>query len=133
MPGQEDKPVGWLESNTKQSRTRLKTRAKGKMSRAMGSTARNSWGRLAERTAAAAVCLALLYFAAGGSFLHAHKSGPETVCHVCQSLHAPALAVSPGGLALYLQLGGWHQARPMALPRIDEFRSHRFGRAPPSL
>jgi hypothetical protein len=99
----------------------------------MGSTARNSWGRLAERTAAAAVCLALLYFAAGGSFLHAHKSGPETVCHVCQSLHAPALAVSPGGLALYLQLGGWHQARPMALPRIDEFRSHRFGRAPPSL
>ena len=54
------------------------------MSRAMGSTARNSWGRLAERTAAAAVCLALLYFAAGGSFLHDHKSGPETVCYVCQ-------------------------------------------------
>ena len=50
----------------------------------MGSTARNSWGRLAERTAAAAVCLALLYFAAGGSFLHDHKSGPETVCYVCQ-------------------------------------------------
>jgi hypothetical protein len=99
----------------------------------MGSTAQKSWGKLVERTAAAAVSLALLYFAAGGSFLHDHKSGPETVCHVCQSLYAPVLAVSPGGLALYLQLGGWHRARPVALSRMDEFCSHRSGRAPPSL
>jgi hypothetical protein len=98
----------------------------------MGSAARNSWGTLAERTAAALVCLALLYFAAGGSFLHDHKSGPETVCHVCQLLHAPALAASPGGPALYPELGGWHLARPVALAAMDEFCFHPSGRAPPS-
>jgi len=37
-------------------------------------------------------CVALLYFAAGGSFLHEHTNGPDTACHVCQALHHAALA-----------------------------------------
>src|SRR6266481_2040029 len=40
-------------------------------------------------------CVALLYFAAGGVFAHQHTGGPETACHVCQSLHVPALAAAP--------------------------------------
>jgi hypothetical protein len=88
---------------------------------------------LPRRIAAAAVCLALLYFAAGGSLLHEHKSGPETVCHVCQSLHAPALAVSANGLAVLPELAGWHVPRPVAVAAINEFSFHPSGRAPPSL
>ena len=97
----------------------------------MRSAASNPWGTRAERLAAAAICLALLYFAAGGSFLHDHKSGPETVCHVCQSMHAPALAVSSGGIVLYPELRGWYVARPVVLAATDEFSLHPSGRAPP--
>ena len=46
------------------------------------------------RLAAVGVSLALLYFAAGGSLLHQHQDGHETLCHVCHSLHAPLLSVA---------------------------------------
>jgi len=85
------------------------------------------------RIAAAVVCLALLYFAAGGSFLHEHKSGPETVCHVCQSLHAPALTAASNSLVSHPQVTGWHVAPPIQLAVLDEFRLYPSGRAPPSL
>jgi hypothetical protein len=97
----------------------------------MGSTAHNSTLALPRRIAAAAVCLALLYFAAGGSFLHQHNSGPETVCHVCQSLHAPALTVFSTGLAFSPEISGWHVVRPIQLTALDEFCFHPSGRAPP--
>jgi|SRR6516225_306487 hypothetical protein len=99
----------------------------------MGIAAQNRAQILPRRIAAAAVCLALLYFAAGGSLLHEHKSGPETVCHVCHSLHAPALAVQANGLARLPELAGWRLARPVAIAAIDEFSFHPSGRAPPSL
>src|ERR1700722_1214827 len=40
-------------------------------------------------------CLALVYLAAGGAFLHQHTGGPDTACHTCQALHIPALVVAP--------------------------------------
>jgi hypothetical protein len=78
--------------------------------------------------------LALLYFAGGGSFLHQHQSGHETVCYVCQSLHAPALTVSSFiGIAFALQVSGWHDSRPVYTAALDEFSVLRSGRAPPSV
>ena len=97
----------------------------------MPSAGQNSQPGLTRRIAAAAVCLALLYFAAGGSFLHQHKSGPETVCHVCQSLHAPGLTVSSSGLAFSPEITGWHVVRTVTLAAFDEFCFHPSGRAPP--
>jgi len=81
---------------------------------------------------AALVCLALLYFAGGGSFLHQHSGAPETICHVCQSLHAPALGVTFSGIASAPQISGWHDSRPVLTASRDEFSLLRSGRAPPS-
>jgi hypothetical protein len=78
------------------------------------------------------ICLALLYFAGGGSFLHQHHGAPDTVCHVCQSLHAPALTVSFSGIASAPQISGWHDSRPVLTASRDEFSLLRSGRAPPS-
>jgi len=39
-------------------------------------------------------CVALLYFAAGGSLFHQHTTGPDNACHICQALHMPALAAA---------------------------------------
>jgi hypothetical protein len=36
-----------------------------------------------------------------------------------QLRHAPALTVSPGGLAVFPELSGWHVARHVALDAID--------------
>jgi len=79
---------------------------------------------------AVAVCLALLYFAAGGNFLHQHGAGQDPVCHVCQSLHAPALATA--GLAVAApEIAGWHDARPMRTAAPNEISLDYPGRAPP--
>lgn len=99
----------------------------------MEGTAKSLNATTVRRLAAAVVCLALLYFAAGGSFLHEHKSGPETVCHVCQSLHAPALTAASNTLVSHPQVTGWHVVQPMQLAVLDEFRLYPSGRAPPSL
>jgi hypothetical protein len=81
---------------------------------------------------AALLSLALLYFAAGGSFLHQHNGGPDTTCHVCQSLHAPALTASFSGIASAPQISGWHDSRPAFTAALDEVSLLRSGRAPPS-
>jgi hypothetical protein len=78
-----------------------------------------------------AVCLALLYFAAGGNFLHQHRAGQDSVCHICQSLHAPALATA--GLAMAgPEIAGWHDARPIQPWALYEISLDYPGRAPPT-
>src|SRR5215472_10073012 len=57
-------------------------------------------------------CMALLYFAAGGTLLHHHTGGPETACQLCQALHAPALAAAPVKLIPEAQQVAWHAALP---------------------
>ncbi|SRR5260370_10474492 len=85
-----------------------------------------------QRIGAALLCLALLYFAGGGRFLHEHSSGPDTVCHVCQSLDAPVLTVTFSGIASAPQISGWHDSRPVVIQALDEVSLLRSGRAPPS-
>jgi hypothetical protein len=92
----------------------------------------NSNGIRLRRLGATLVCLALLYLAAGGSFLHQHKAGPETVCHVCHSLHAPALTASVSGTVSAPQISSWLTSRTVFTPALDEFSLLRSGRAPPS-
>jgi len=90
-------------------------------------SAEKRWSRLA----AGLVCLALLYFAAGGSLLHQHTSGRDPVCHVCQSLHAPALTVSTSGLVATPEITDWHEALPVAAHALNEDSLYHSGRAPP--
>jgi len=92
-----------------------------------------SAGPKLRRIGVALICLALLYFAAGGSFLHQHKGGPDAVCHVCQSLHAPALTVTLSGIVSAPQISGWHDSRPAFTAALNEFSLLRSGRAPPSV
>jgi hypothetical protein len=76
-------------------------------------------------------CAALLYFACGGALLHEHTSGPDTVCHICQALHMPALASARIDLAL----APAPIARLSSLPRHAapnaSYSLHRPSRAPP--
>jgi hypothetical protein len=92
----------------------------------------NSSGVRLRRIGAALLCLVLLYFAGGGSFLHEHHGAPETVCHVCQSLHAPVLTIAFSGIASAPQISGWHDSRPVFKAALDEVSLLRSGRAPPS-
>jgi len=77
-------------------------------------------------------CVALLYFAAGGAFVHQHTGGPETACHVCQALHMPALAAASLDLIPEAQQVAWHAALPDSVSPLDSFTLHRASRAPPS-
>jgi len=85
------------------------------------------------RTLALLACAALLFFATGGSLLHQHANGPDAACHVCQSLHAPALMASFSGIASAPQITGWHDSRPVFTAALDEVSLFRSGRAPPSV
>jgi hypothetical protein len=76
-------------------------------------------------------CIALLYFAAGGAYVHQHTGGPETACHVCQSLHVPALAVASLDLIPEAQQVAWHAVLPESISPLDSFSLHRASRAPP--
>jgi hypothetical protein len=76
-------------------------------------------------------CVALLYFAAGGTFAHQHTSGPETACHVCQSLHVPALAAACQDLIPEARQVAWHAVVPENQSPLDSFSLHRASRAPP--
>ncbi len=76
-------------------------------------------------------CVALLYFAAGGSILHHHASGPDTACHVCQALHMPVLAAAPLKLIPEAQQVAWHTSLPEHAGPSDSFALHRASRAPP--
>jgi hypothetical protein len=83
------------------------------------------------RAAALLGCIALLYFAAGGAFVHQHTGGPETVCHVCQSLHVPALAAASLDLIPEARQIAWHAVVPVNAAPLDTFSLHRASRAPP--
>jgi hypothetical protein len=86
----------------------------------------------AQRALAILACAALLYFAAGGSFLHEHAKGPDTACHVCQALHLPTLAPAPLDLVSTPELVTWYASLPLRAAPSHSFVLHRAGRAPPS-
>src|ERR1700730_1263528 len=77
-------------------------------------------------------CVALLYFAAGGVFVHQHSGGPDTACHVCQSVHVPTLASAPLDLIHEARQVAWHAVLPENVSPLDAFATHRASRAPPS-
>jgi hypothetical protein len=77
-------------------------------------------------------CVALLYFAAGGAFAHVHTGGPDTACHICQSLHMPALAAAPLDLIPEAPQVAWHAVLPDNASPLDSFNLHRASRAPPA-
>jgi hypothetical protein len=94
---------------------------------------KTTFGRLtAQRALAILACAALLYFAAGGSFLHQHTKGPDAACHVCQALHLPTLAAAPLDLVNTPELVAWYSSLPQHAAPSDSFALHRAGRAPPS-
>jgi len=86
------------------------------------------------RTLAVLACAALLYFAAGGSFLHEHTNtnGPDTACHICQALHMPALVSARLDLVSTPQVITWYSSLPQHVAPSDSFSLHRAGRAPPT-
>ena len=88
--------------------------------------------RNAQRALAVLGCVALLYLAAGGTFLHHHTNGPETTCHICQTLHMPALAAHRVDLIPDAQQVAWHAILPQHLAQSDSFSLHRASRAPPT-
>jgi hypothetical protein len=77
-------------------------------------------------------CAVLLYFAAGGSLFHQHTNGPENACHVCQSLHAPALAAAALDLVAVPELIVRYSSIPRHAAPSNSFSLHRASRAPPS-
>jgi len=84
------------------------------------------------RTLAVLGCLALLYFAGGGVFVHQHAAGRDIACHVCQSLHMPALAAAAVDLIPEARQVAWHAAPPDSISPLDSFSLHRASRAPPA-
>jgi hypothetical protein len=93
----------------------------------------NIFGRsILRRTLALLACAALLYFAAGGSFLHEHTNGPDNVCHICQALHMPALAASSVGLLAAPEVVTRYSSPAKHVVWSDSFSLHRAGRAPPT-
>jgi hypothetical protein len=84
------------------------------------------------RALALLACAALLYFAAGGSFLHEHTKGPDTACHICQALHMPTLAAARLELVSTPEIVSWNFSLPQHAAPSDSFALHRAGRAPPS-
>ena len=77
-------------------------------------------------------CVALLYFAGGGAFVHQHTGGSDTPCHVCHSLHVPTLAAAPLDLVHEARQISRHAVVPDNVSPLDSFATHRASRAPPS-
>jgi hypothetical protein len=91
------------------------------------------FGRTFARRALAVLgCAVLLFFAAGGTFLHHHQGGPETACHVCQTLHMPALAAAPLDLVTAPAPIAWYSSLLLHVAPEDSFALHRASRAPPT-
>jgi hypothetical protein len=88
-------------------------------------------GTMARRALALLACLALLYFAAGGSLFHQHTNGPDTACHICQALHMPVLAAARLDLVSSPQIVTRYSSLPRHVAPSDSFSLHRAGRAPP--
>jgi hypothetical protein len=94
---------------------------------------RTIFGRtIAHRALAVVACAVLLYFAAGGSLLHHHTGGPETACHICQSLHMPVLAAAALDLVAAPELIARFTSLPRHAAPSNTFSLHRASRAPPS-
>ena len=77
-------------------------------------------------------CITLLYLAVGGAFVHNHTGGGATACHVCQSLHVPALAAARLDLIPEAPQVAWHTVIPDSVILAEPFALHRASRAPPS-
>lgn len=77
-------------------------------------------------------CVVLLYFAGAGTFAHQHTGGPDGACHVCQSLHMPALAAAPLDLIPEPRQVVWHAVLPEDSSPLDSSSIHRAYRAPPN-
>jgi hypothetical protein len=92
-----------------------------------------SRGTIAHRALAVLGCAALLFFAAGGTYLHQHQGGrgPDTVCHVCQALHMPALAAASLDLVIAPGPITWHSSILLRVAPEASFALHRASRAPP--
>jgi hypothetical protein len=86
----------------------------------------------ARRALALLGCGVLLFFAAGGTFLHHHQGGPETACHVCQTLHMPALAAASFDLVTTPEPITWYSSLLLHAAPEDSFALHRASRAPPT-
>lgn len=86
----------------------------------------------ARRALAVLACATLLYFAAGGTFLHQHTHGPDAVCHICQASHLPALVAAGLNPVAAPELVTWYTSLPQHVSPSDSFALHRSGRAPPS-
>src|SRR5260370_41788432 len=89
-------------------------------------------GTTARRSMALLACVALLYFAAGGSLFHQHTNGPDTACHICQALHMPALAGARLDLARTPQPVTRYSSVAQHAPPNPSFSLHLLGRAPPT-
>jgi hypothetical protein len=87
---------------------------------------------LRERALALLACSALLYFAAGGSLFHQHTNGSEIACHICQTLHMPALAAAALGLVAAPELIARLSSLPRHVAPSNSVSLHRASRAPPS-
>jgi len=93
---------------------------------------KDTFGKITARRALALLgVIALFYFAAGGSFLHEHKGGNDTACHVCQALHLPALAPAGTATISVPEFASWYQSRPIHAAPCEAFSLHHAGRAPP--
>lgn len=87
---------------------------------------------ISERALALLACSALLFFAAGGTLFHQHTNGSETPCHICQSLHLPALAAAALDLVAAPELIARYSLLPQHATPSDSVSLHRASRAPPS-
>src|SRR5258708_10334171 len=92
------------------------------------------FGRTVTRRALALLaCVALLYFAAGGSLFHEHTNGPDTACHVCQALHMPALAAARLDLLSTPEIVTWYASLPQHVAPSNFFSLHLPPHPPPPL
>jgi len=98
----------------------------------MNSQKNISRGTRAHRALAVLGCAVLLFFAVGGTSLHHHQGGPETVCHICQALHMPALAAASLDLVTSPGPITWYSSILLHVAPEDSFALHRASRAPPT-
>jgi hypothetical protein len=97
----------------------------------MRSWGNKSSGVFARRAFAAFACLLVLYFASG-SLLHQHSGGPDTACHICQSLHLPVLAPASLDLVSTPELIARYSSLPQLVTPQNSFCRHHPSRAPPT-
>ncbi len=91
------------------------------------------FGKWSSRRALAILaCVALLYFAGGGVFVHQHTGGADSVCPVCQALHMPALAAAALRLIPEARQVAALTALPIEAAPQEPSALHRASRAPPS-